>query len=91
MMLGEFGLPELLIILVVLVFGAFWIRMLILAAQDGRIGWVLVIVVLGVVGAAVYYFVRRTAPKASLAAKSSDHAKKHEMSSTESTEGDGER
>lgn len=64
MMLGEFGLPELLLILVILVFGIFWIRMLILAAQDGRIGWVVVIIVLGVIGAAVYYFVRRTAPKA---------------------------
>ncbi len=66
MELGSFGLPELLLILVILVFGIFWIRMLILAAQDGRIGWVLVIVMLGVVGATVYYFVRRTAPKASL-------------------------
>jgi hypothetical protein len=65
-MLGEFGLPELLIILVLLVFGVFWIRMLILAAQDGRIGWVLVILVLGIVGAAVYFFARRPVRKASL-------------------------
>lgn len=66
MMPGEFGLPELLIIVFVLVFGFFWIRMLILAAQDGRMGWVLVIVVLGVLGAAIYYFARRTEPKASV-------------------------
>lgn len=66
MTLGSFGPPEFLLILVVLVFGGFWIRMLILAAQDGRYGWMLVILVLGVVGAAVYYFVRRSVPKASL-------------------------
>ena len=71
MTFGSFGLPELLIILIVVVFGLFWIRMLIEAAtretdSSERLIWVLIIVFLQVLGAAIYFFVRRPVRKARL-------------------------
>lgn len=72
MMLGSFGLPELLIFLFVGVFGGFWIWMLIEAAtkeaegSQDRTLWVLIIVLTQFLGALIYFFVRRPVRKAKL-------------------------
>jgi cytochrome c oxidase assembly factor CtaG len=64
-MLGTLGLPELMMLLVVCLGFAFWVWMLIEAAtkesaegQD-RLIWVLIVLFGSLIGAAVYFFVRR--------------------------------
>ena len=72
MMLGSFGLPELLILLVFGLGGLLWVWMLIEAAtleaagSQDRLIWVLIIIFTHFLGAAVYFFVRRPARKAAL-------------------------
>lgn len=68
-MMGGIGLPELFIMLMVLVFAiggtVFWIWMLIDCATkeadtgNDKVTWILVIAITHLIGAAIYFFVRR--------------------------------
>jgi len=71
-MIFRLGIPELLIIIVLGAGTIFWIWMIIEAAtreaegSQDRLIWVIVIVFTHLLGAAIYYFVRRPARKAAL-------------------------
>jgi len=75
-LIGEFILLIFLIVIIVILMFAFWIWMLIdcLKRKFGndteKIVWVLVIIFLGAIGAAVYYFVVKTDDKKIEKAKS---------------------
>ncbi|HEY3135339.1 MAG TPA: PLD nuclease N-terminal domain-containing protein [Blastocatellia bacterium] len=58
------GLPELLILLVFVVGGGLWVWMIVECATkepsgSDKIVWILVILLGGCIGAAIYFFVRR--------------------------------
>lgn len=67
--MGSLGMPELLILFVGLVGGALWIWMLVDCAVNEPSGnekvvWILIILLAGCIGAAIYFFVRRPTRKA---------------------------
>jgi uncharacterized membrane protein len=67
--MSNIGLPELMVILIILAGMAFWIWMLIECvtqepANNERIVWTIIIVVAHFIGAAIYFFVRRPQRKA---------------------------
>ncbi|HEX6099208.1 MAG TPA: PLDc N-terminal domain-containing protein [Thermoanaerobaculia bacterium] len=72
MTFGSIGLPEILILLIVVGGGAFWIWMLVEAAtreapgSQDRLLWVLIVVLTQFLGAAIYFFVRRPVRRATL-------------------------
>lgn len=58
------GGPELLLILIILVFLAFWVWMIVDCATNetdagSKVAWMLVIILVGVIGAPLYFFVRK--------------------------------
>jgi hypothetical protein len=62
--MGGLGWPELLIVLMVLGTGALWIWMIIDCAVNepsgsGKIVWILIVLLGGFIGAAIYFLVRR--------------------------------
>ncbi len=67
-----FGLIELLVIVIVVLGGIFWIWMLVDAAKNEsdqgntKIVWVGIIVLTGCIGAAIYFLARRSQRKAEL-------------------------
>ena len=75
-MIGLLGIQELLFLLAVAVIGVggtvFWIIMLIQCATkeadtgNTKVGWIIIIAVTNVIGAAIYYFVRRPQRQAEL-------------------------
>ena len=64
------GLAEVGLIIALLLGGAFWIWMLVDCATkepdfgNTKLVWILIIIFTGLVGAAVYYFVRRSSRRA---------------------------
>ena len=57
------GLPEILVIAVVLAMFAFWVWMIVDCATkeqpDSKIVWLLIVLLAGIVGAVIYFFVRK--------------------------------